>query len=408
MRRLLRRAVAYSDKMFHLRSQWRGVRDCRPRPRIPTEVFPAVLFVMFLCRIRSFHELEQYLHQRTWRRWLGHEMPCVDEIAYVCERMELDSLREVLAHVYTRLMCSKVLKPMMGWRVAAVDGHEMPWSCKRCCEDCLTRTVETKSGERIQYYHRIVVLQLLGEKFRLLLDAELVKKGEDEVGAAKRMIERVLHRFPRSFDILTGDALYAQAPVLNLLRSRDKHAVMVLKDEHRDLFVDAEALFRDQQPQIVREGQTTSQQWDVEGFTSWTGLEYPVRVVRSLESTDVRERVANQWVRSVQTHNWTWVTTLSQKEAPTSSVVHFGHARWQIENQGFNEVVTDWHADHYFHHHPNSLMVVWLTLFIAHAVFHSFVTRNLKPIVRQGHTTIYWALQMAACLRLDTWWPPPV
>lgn len=404
----LRRALVYADKVFQLSKQWKRVEDSRPQPQIPTHVFPAGLFLMFLCRLRSFHELEQYLHHKGWEGWLGRRMPCVDEIAYVCERIDLDSLREVLAHVCTRLMRNKVVEPMMGWRVAAVDGHEMPWSYKRCCEECLTRTVEVKGEKRTQYYHRIVVLQLLGEKFRLLLDAELVKKGEDEVGAAKRMIERVLHRFPRSFDILTGDALYAQAPVLNLLHSHRKHAVMVLKDEHRDLLVDAQALFRTIKPMTVREGQTTFQQWDLDGFTSWPGLQQPVRVVRSLESTDVRERVANQWVQSVQTHDWVWVTTLSQKQAPTSSIVHFGHARWQIENHGFNATVTDWHADHSFHHHPVSLVVVWLTLFIAHAVFHCFVTRNIKPALRHRHTIIYWAHLMAACLRLDIWWPPPV
>jgi hypothetical protein len=405
---ILRRVLSYSDKVFDLKTQWRQVRDCRPQPQIPSHVFPAVVFLMFLCRLRSFNELEQYIHQPSWRRWLADAAPSVDEIAYVSERMDLASVREVLAHVYTRLMRNKVVEPMMGWRVAAVDGHEMRWSDKRCCEECLTRTVQTKEGQRIQYYHRIVVFQLLGEKFRLLLDAELVNRGEDEVGAAKRMIERVLRRFPRSFDILTGDALYAQAPVLNLLHSHHKHAVMVLKHEHRDLLVDAQALFRTLQPMIARQGQTTFYQWDLDGFTSWPGLQQPVRVVRSLESTDLRERVGNQWVQSVQTHDWVWVTTLSHKQAPTSSIVHFGHARWQIENHGFNAIVTDWHADHYFHHHPVSLLVVWLTLFIAHAVFHSFVTRNLKPALRRDRPTIFWASQMAACFRLDIWWPPPL
>lgn len=279
----------------------------------------------------------------------------------------------------------------------------------RGCEECLTRHVEVKGvGKRTQYYHRIVVLQLLGETFRLLLDAELVKKGEDEVGAAKRMLERVLDRFPRSFDILTGDALYAQSPVLRLLRRHGKEAIAVLKDEHRDLLVDAEALFRQQPPQTVQKGQTTFQQWDVEGFTSWTGLDHPVRVVRSLESTPVRQRVGKKWIPSLQVHNWTWVTTLSQKQVPTASVVRFGHARWQIENQGFNEIVNAWHADHSFHHHPNSIVAVWLILFIAHAVFHCFVSRNLKPQLRQNHPIIFWARQIAACFRLDYWWPPPI
>lgn len=410
---MFRRILAYANKAFQLKHWWKGVRDSRRRPQIPTEVFPASLFVMFLCRLCSFHELEQYRDLVAWSRWLpaakDRRMPCADEIAYVSERLDLATLRDVLGHLYTHLKRNKVLQRIRGWRVAAVDGHEIGWSYKRCCEECLTRKIEVKGrASRIQYYHRIVALQLLGETFRLLLDAELVKKGEDEVGAAKRLIERVLRRFPRSFDILTGDALYAQAPVLQLLRKHHKHAVMVLKDEHRDLLVDAEALFRTQQPRIVQQGPTTFHYWDIEGFTSWTGLDHPVRVVRSIESTSVRERVGKEWRPSVQVHNWTWVTTLSQNQVPTASVVRFGHARWQIENQGFNEIVKDWHADHYFHHHPNAIVAVWLILFIAHAVFHCFVSRNLKPPLRRNRPTIFWARQIAACFRLDSWWPPPV
>jgi hypothetical protein len=183
---------------------------------------------------------------------------------------------------------------------------------------------------------------------------------------------------------------------------------MVLKDERRDLLVDARALFAQQHPQTVHQGATTSQVWDIEGFTSWPQVEEPVRVVRSLESTQVRERTGKQWSHSVQIHDWIWVTTLSQAEAPTSSVVRFGHARWQIENEGFNELVTSYHCDHYCHHHPTAILALWLILFITHAVFHCFITRNLHPSLRGGHTTIYWALQMAACFRLDHWWPPPI
>ena len=410
---MLRRVLAYADRVFHLKHGWKRVRDSRRQPQIPTAVFPAMLFAMFLCRLRSFHELEQYRDQVAWRRWLDpardRRMPCADEIAYVTERLDVDDLRDVLGHLYTRLMRNKVLERIFGWRVAAVDGHEIGCSYTRCCEDCLMRNIETKGGEtRIQYYHRIVVLQLLGERFRLLLDAELVKKGEDEVGAAKRLIERVLHRFPRSFDILTGDALYAQAPVIRLLLRHGKEAIMVLKDERRDLFLDAEALFRQYKPLALRKGNTTFQLWDVEGFTSWTGLDHPVRVVRSIEATPVRQRVGKKWIPSVQVHNWTWVTTLSLTQVPTDSVVRFGHARWQIENQGFNEIVNSWNADHYFHHHPNSILSVWLILFIAHAVFHCFVSRNLKPPLRQHHTILFWACQLAACFRLDSWWPPPI
>lgn len=392
--------------MFGLHNQWSQVTDQRPQPQIPPHVFPATIFLMFFCRLPSFNELDQYRNRNSWKRYLGRPVPSDDELGYETERIDLDSLREILAHIYTRLMRNKVLLPIFGWRVAAIDGHEIGWSYKRCCTQCLTREVTVNDEIRIQYYHRIVIFQLLGEHFRLMIDAELLRPGEDEVGAATRMTVRVLARFPRSFDILTADALYARAPLFNLLLAHGKHVVCVLKDERRDLFVDSQDLFRQQAPQVVEDGPTTAKQWDLDGFTSWPQVDKPVRVTRSLESTKVRERIGGQWVHSVKTHDWVWVATPSAQLIPTAAIVRFGHARWQVENEGFNELVNDWHADHYFHHHPISIMALWLILFIAHAIFHAFIGRNLKPQIRSGHTTIYWAMQINAEFRLDHWWWP--
>jgi hypothetical protein len=46
-------------------------------------------------------------------------------------------------------------------------------------------------------------------------------------------------------------------------------------------------------------------------------------------------------------------------------------------------------------------------LFMAHAVFHCFHARNLKPALRRGHTVIYFANLLAAAMRIEPWWPPP-
>jgi hypothetical protein len=361
---------------------------------------------MFMCRLRSFHELDQYRSRNSWKRYLGCFAPSDDEIGYETERIDLDSLREVLAHIYTRLMRNKVLLPISGWRVAAIDGHEIGCSYKRCCDQCLTREITVNDEIHTQYYHRIVIFQLLGKHYRLIIDAELLQPGEDEVGAATRMIKRVLIRFPRSFDILTADALYARAPLFNLLLAHGKHALAVLKDERRDIFADSRDLFHDQTPQTVSNGSVTAQQWDMDGFTSWPQVDQPVRVVRSLESTKVRERIAGKWVNSEKTHDWIWVGTPSKQLLSTDAIVHFGHSRWQIENEGFNELVNEWHADHYFHHHHISITAIWLILFMAHAIFHAFVSRNLKPQKRSGHSTIHWAMQINAEFRLDHWWWP--
>ena len=96
----------------------------------------------------------------------------------------------------------------------------------------------------------------------------------------------------------------------------------------------------------------------------------------------------------IDTH-WYWATTMPSSLAPPGVVLEFGHNRWRIENEGFNELVTYWHSRHVFHHHANSLLVLWLVMFIAHAVFHCFL-RNLRPVLREAHTVIHFAALISA------------
>ncbi|HSW01518.1 MAG TPA: hypothetical protein VLI39_15210 [Sedimentisphaerales bacterium] len=75
---------------------------------------------------------------------------------------------------------------------------------------------------------------------------------------------------------------------------------------------------------------------------------------------------------------WYWVTTLPTRQAPTGTVAQLGHARWDIENQGFNELVNQWHADHVYRHDPTALLVFRLLARICLTVFCAFFRRNPK------------------------------
>jgi hypothetical protein len=88
-----------------------------------------------------------------------------------------------------------------------------------------------RQGEKIQFYHRPVTLMLRSEKLRLLLDVEAQLPGESEVATDLRLLERVLQAYPRAFQLLLGDALYAQAPFLNFLIRHGKQALLVLKQD---------------------------------------------------------------------------------------------------------------------------------------------------------------------------------
>jgi len=88
--------------------------------------------------------------------------------------------------------------------------------------------------------------------------------------------------------------------------------------------------------------------WDVSDWTSWPQVNIPLRVVRSEETYEVRRQLTKQV--SQEKAEWMWVTTLPAAQASTAFVVRLGHARWDIENYGFQELVSDWHADHVYKH----------------------------------------------------------
>lgn len=368
--------------------------DRRRQPRIPTRVVLQSALVLFWARLGSLNALETVTGAAFWRRWLGRPPASADTVGRVQARLANAGVRRGLQEVYRRLKRNKALRGVGGWDVAVLDGHEQHASYRRHCTGCLKRVVHTEGGDRIQYYHRQVSLLLLGEKFRLLLDVEPQLPGEDEVGAALRLLQRVLRAYPRAFQLVVADSLYLQAPFLNFLLAKGKHALVVLKDERRDLYQDVLGLWPLVTPQRGRYRSRDCLWGDVSDLTSWREVSKPLRVVRSQETYSVRRQLDQQ--PSQESTEWIWVTTLSAEQAPTELVVRLGHARWDIENYGFNELANAWHADHIYKHQANAIEAFTLMAFLAYNLFHAFLALNLKPQLRQGRTESFCACLMAA------------
>ena len=400
--------------MFGLQQQWRArVTDSRVHPVIPTHVFPAAFFALFSARFPSFNSFAQHRSSSSLRRWLGaHALPSADELAFAAERIDPAGLRGCLGHLHATLKRNKVIAPRHGWTLAAVDGHEINASYKRCCAHCCQRRIRVGGEERIQFYHRVVVFQIISEGFYLLLDLEPILPGEDEVAAALRLIARVLAGHPRSFDIVTADATYMRPSVIGALQAHGKHLIAVIKDNQPELLQEARALLAQEAPECfatARAPGRSARQVELrqaDGFTT-ESIRTPLRAVHAHERGVRRERSNGEWIETPVESHWYWATTMPGALAPGRTIFEFGHDRWRIENEGFNELVSAWHSRHIFHHESNSMVVMWLMLFMAHAVFHCFHQRNLKPAQRQGHSVIYFAELLAASFRIERWWPPP-
>lgn len=362
---------------------------------------------MGVLRLGSLNGLNQSRGERGWRTLIGGGLPSPRTIGRVMQALDPEGLRQALRSGYSRRKRNKSLTGFFGgWIALILDGHECSASFLRFCPECLKRTVHTAKGERTQYYHRLVAATLLCGSERMPLDCEMQRSGEDEVACAMRLLERVLRDYPRAFDLVVADGLYLRKDFFNFVTRRDKHVLAVLKDERRDLMKDARGLFEGAAPVRLERGKVQCECWDIEGFTSWEGLDKPVRVVRSLERSSVRRLGCRQASRRDQrveenVSDWIWGTSIPKSRLRTEGIVRFGHGRWAIENEGgFNALVNDWHADHVYQHAVNALLAFWLVALLVFNLFHAFINRNLKPVRRAAHTAKYWADQIAADFRL--------
>ena len=153
----------------------------------------------------------------------------------------------------------------------------------------------------------------------------------------KRLIERLKKRHGHFADVIVADALYLNAPFINTLKENGLEGVIRLKDERRMIFQDAERLFKQDEGKKASfwKGKKKIEVWDLSGF-KMEGCPYKLRVVRYLE----------QWEENgKETERFMWlVTTL---EAADYRVLwEMMHRRWDIEENGFHQLKTYYHAKH--------------------------------------------------------------
>ena len=373
--------------------------DSRQDPDITSATVFLSVFGMHALRLGSINELESQLAlPARWEPWVGKCKPSADTIGYSLDRYDLAGLRWMLAQAGKAAKRKKVFQRLYSdshW-VAAVDGIETQTSRKRCCDRCCTR--ELKIGEETvnEYYHREVVIQLVGVTPALNFDVEPVLPGEAEAAAALRLLFRVRQTLPRFIDVLAVDAFYLQAPFVSRVMELGYGLVVVLKNEERDLYQDADGLFQGTPAERIARADGQVQLWDIDGLTSWPQLGRPVRVVRSLEETLVRERIARKWTYRQVVRDWRWAVIFPDGRKPSAELVRlWGHARWDEETRGFGELTQHWHLNHCYRHHPNAILACRLILFLAFFLTTVFFDRNLKPALRQGKTRLHLTLLLA-------------
>lgn len=377
--------LSYMKSVYHIPQKIKNLTDKRKRRSIPlfNIVMPTLVFLML--QYRSFHTVfsaPESMGKRL-KNCIRGRVPKVDAVRDLLSDLEPDELRNIHEGTIDRMKRNRIWKngTIGGYRVAAIDGVELFASTKKSCKDCLTR--RHKSGGT-EYFHRSVVCMTVGEPPHVVLGQEMLKprdgneKDEGELTGGKRLVRRLRKRHGHFADMIVADALYLNAPFINTVLECGMQAVIRLKDEKRLIFKDAQGLFKKgagRKTDFTR-GRTKIEAWDLSGF-EMDGAAKKVRVIRYHEITTKKNGKIEE--------NWMWLVT-TDETADYKILWKVMHKRWDIEENGFHQLKTYYHAKHCYCH--AAVETVFYLMIIAFNMRELYLYRRVRDFKNRKITYV--------------------
>lgn len=232
------------------------------------------------------------------------------------------------------------------------------------CSFC--QETEHKNGI-IESFHKAVVLTVpcIGDTGCMVLDYEMlrgsdpVRKSEGELTGGKHLLKKLGTHLPGTVDIIAGDALYANAPMLNAVKAIGASGVTRIKGDNRRAIKEADARFdhgRGQSASFIgqnRKGQLVAvTAWYDDDFIM-EGYDEPVRLVKFTEvpitasgALDLRTDRAGNLLRKEET----FYLLCTDPTIAIETIWRIGHIRWDIEDCCFHVLSERSHIKHLYSH----------------------------------------------------------
>lgn len=365
----------YDGQISRLRTLFDSIGDHRARNTVYS--LSDILmsgFAMFLLKHGSIHRFE---HQTRYEKLnlegvFGISKLCTDaQMRNILDEVSPESLRPFFDDLYGQLSQSGITQQYQYYAdclILALDGVEHFHSTAIHCSHCQQKA--TRDGQT-HYTHSMLCAALLcPEKAEVFtLDLEPITKQDGGVkndcerNACGRLMARLKQRFEQQRFILTGDALYANAPHIRRILANSWHFVLNIKpDSHKTLFnaFEARRKAKDLGFKEIRQGGNISRfYWANNLPLCETAADIRLNVLWC-EITDKKGK----------TTRFTWCTDFDLTKKNVDIIANIGRCRWKIENETFNTLKNQGYEfehnyGHGFKHLATTLAVL---MFIAFAV----------------------------------------
>ena len=230
--------------------KFEGLTDLRHQSYITykMKVIFMVRLLGLMCEIKSMNELTRVFNTEEAIENIAkicglrlEEIPHCDTINNVFKKVKEKEIEEIRKYMIVKMIRNKMLekyKVRGKYYHIVVDGTGLATSRKKYNENCLVKNKTNKKGEEYQEYStyvleaKLVVGEMvfsIGSEF-VENEREDVNKQDCEINAFKRLAEKIKKEYPRLKIIISGDALYANKPVMDICKEKGWKYIIRFKE----------------------------------------------------------------------------------------------------------------------------------------------------------------------------------
>lgn len=381
--------------MYHINEKINSLkREKNKRILVKGNTIAKMLFIAMFTREKSFNQFLEKIHRRKKYKNMfskKEHIPKAHVFRDGVKELDIDELKQINKSIISKAKDNKVYRKgtVDGHVVAGIDGVECFGSYKKDWNGSYKTKVkvqEYKNGIKTEvekeYHKQInVFVKIVGKRPGLVLDYETVTcngnegKQEYEPNVAIKLIERLKKSYGRGIDVIVGDAIYLEEKFLEAVVKEEYTAVIRLKDNRKALIAEAEGLFKLQKPQLISKTKKRE-------ITCWSeNLEYkdiPVKVAKFEEKYIKEKEVKTDTIYVVS-------TSLSLKNETINKIIH---ARWDIENNGFNELKNYWQMNHCFMADEKAINVILQMMIISYNLWELYLYSHLHDFEKRKITKL--------------------
>lgn len=358
--------------------KFEGLTDLRHQSYVTykMKVIFMVRLLALMCEIKTMHDLSRKLNTEEAIKNIAqicglelNEIPHCDTINDVFKNIDVKEIEKIRKYMIVKMIRNKMLdkyKIRGQYYHVVVDGTGLATSKKKYNKNCLVKNKTDKKGNEYQEYSTYVLEAKLvigdmvfsiGSEF-VENEDENVDKQDCEIKAFKRLAEEIKKEYPRLRIIMSGDALYASKPVIDICKEKGWKYIIRFKEGS------IPTLYREFETIIKTDNESRKRNYEYV-----TGIDYQENKVNVIKYVDDKKKT-----------EFVYITDLNITNKNIEETIYIGRKRWKIENEGFNiQKNRTFDIGHLYSKDTTAIKVHYLMIQIAH-IIRQLLENGIKEI----------------------------